>query len=485
MNNLKKTKKISRQPALRRVALAVLSVSLLGTFAISAQASESHSLIPSQQALDRELGGTRVSGMLGVINFSYLNHGHTQQDTHSLALGGHLYLHSPAFYGLSLGVGGDFATWTGFYQHEDPELTGPYPSHGLAILRLGYLQYRYGPVVLRGGREFINTPYANMDYYTFNPRAFTGVAAVWNVLGAGQQKDWAGNGPLSLSASPATLSLLFAREFSYASRYSSTFSTGNRYTSDHTNGFYTIGLRYQTPIMGNHLAVQLWDYNFYGFANLFYGQANFSAPVQQNLALIAGFQMIAEGNSGAGTNYLQALNANSVDAHIYGGRIGVQFGKEKDTVALVGNYSPINYHSFRHGGLIHPYNDLSGTEYTTTMQTGLSDIGPGYAYGIASNFGFLQHKFLLNASFIRYVARYGYGGSAYSYSGAYGFPSGEAVPDQKLWSLDVGFSYDLSSLLRGLTVADYTDISVAQNEANYPQYNNPYFSNRFYLKYHF
>lgn len=464
----------------------ILGGALAGIACLPAHAGSSYSLIPSNQVLEQDLGGTKISAMIGLINFSYLNHAHSTQDTHSMALGGHLYLHSPSFFGLSLGVGGDFATWTGFYQHDDPELTGPYPSHGIAILRMGYLQYHHGPVVIRGGREFINTPYANMDYYTFNPRAFTGVAAVWNILGHPKGETWAGNGPLTLSGSPATVSLFFAREFNYAPRFHSTFTQGNRYTDAHTNGFYTVGLRFQQHLwQGSHAAVQLWDYNFYGFANMFYGQANLFAGIGPHLGIIGGFQMISEGNSGAGTNFLQALNAKSVDAHLYGARLGVQFGREKDSVALVGNYNPVNYDSFRHGGLIHPYNDLTGTLYTTTMQTGLSDMGPGYAYGLAGNFGFLNHRLLLNASFLRYVARYGYGGSAYSYGGAYGFPVGEAVPNQKMWSMDVGFSYDLSRFVRGLTVADYTDISVTQNEAGYPQYHNPYFSNRFYLKYHF
>ncbi|WP_414040485.1 hypothetical protein ACJU26_15445 [Acidithiobacillus sp. M4-SHS-6] len=470
-------------------SLAMACAIALGAPGLSQAATPDHSLIPSNRVLERDLGGTKISGMIGLINFSYLNHAHTTQDTHSFALGGHLYLHSPSFYGLSLGVGGDFATWTDFYQHEDPELTGPYPSHGIAILRLGYLQYHHGPVVIRGGREFINTPYANMDYYTFNPRAFTGVAAVWDILGHPKGETWAGNGPLTLSGSPATVSLFFAREFAYASRFSPTFTRGNRYTNGaHTNGFYTIGLRFRHQLwQGSHVAAQLWDYNFYGFANMFYGQANLFAGIGPHLGVIGGFQMISEGNSGTGTNFLQDfLRSHSVDAHLYGVRLGVQFGREKDSVALVGNYNPVNYDSFRHGGLIHPYNDLTGTLYTTTMQTGLSDMGPGYAYGIASNFGFLNHRLLLNASFIRYVAKYGYGGSTYTYGGAYGFPAGvKAVPNQKMWSMDVGFSYNLSQFVRGLTVADYTDISVTQNRTGYPQYQNPYFSNRFYLKYHF
>ena len=98
---------------------------------------------------------------------------------------------------------------------------------------------------------------------------------------------------------------------------------------------------------------------------------------------------VSRSHSGVSTSFLNALNADSVDAHVYGGRIGVKFGTNyDDNVALVADYSPRNYNSFRHGGMIHPYNDISGTLYTTTMQTGISDYGPGYAYGIASNFGF-------------------------------------------------------------------------------------------------
>lgn len=480
---------VSKHYSLRRrigCCIAILWAIGLNIPALAAADTPFSSLIPSNTIMDGLLAKTKISAMLGVINFSYLNHAHTNQDTHSLALGGHLYVHSPNLVGFSLGVGGDFATWTGFYQHEDPELIGPYPSHGIAIMRQAYLQYHYGPFVVRGGRQFINTPYANRDYYTYNPRAFTGVSAVVDVIGHPKVEGWSGNSPLAIGGSPATLSFMAARMYSYASRFSATFSTGNRYTSAHTNGFYVLGARYQAPFLGNHIALQAWYYDFYGFANMFYGQAAISRTLTRRISLFGNFQMISEGDSGAGTQFLSKLNADSVNAHVYGGKIGVRFGtNHDDNVALVANYSPVNYNSFRHGGMIHPYNDLSGTMYTTTMQTSISDYGPGYAYGIASSFGFLTNKLKLNASLIRYMVRYGFGGSAYSYNGAYGFPTREAVPNQKLWSMDVGFSYDLSSILKGLYLADCTDISVAQNETGYPQYQNPYFSNRFYFKYRF
>lgn len=436
-------------------------------------------------AQNAPISQTKISAMLGIINFSYLNHAHTAQDTHSFALGGHLYLHSPALAGFSLGIGGDFATWTGIYLHADPELTGPYPSHGIAALRQAYLQYSYGPLVIRGGRQWINTPYASMDYYTFNPRAFTGVSVVVNVMGHSDENPWMGNGPLEIKDSLASLSFFASRMYSYESRFSSAFTAANRYTNKRNNGFYTLGARYQVHSLGNHFSVQGWYYNFYGFANMFYGQADITRPLGKNLAAFGGFQVVSEGNSGAGQSYLAPLNTSSVDAHVYGGKIGLQFGHERDLVSLVADYSPVSYNSFRHGGMIHPYNDLSGTMYTTTMQTGISDYGPGYAYGITSKFGFMDNELHLNADLIRYLVHYGYGGSVYTYNGAYGFPKGTAVPNQRLWSVDIGFSYRLSHVLKGLYLADYTDISIAQNKVRYPQYHNPYFSNRFYFKYRF
>ncbi|BAJ82886.1 hypothetical protein ACMV_P1_00900 (plasmid) [Acidiphilium multivorum AIU301] len=40
-------------------------------------------------------------------------------------------------------------------------------------------------------------------------------------------------------------------------------------------------------------------------------------------------------------------------------------------------------------------------------------------------------------------------------------------------------------VLKGLSVAEDTDITDAENRAGYHHYNNPYFSSRFYLEYNF
>ncbi|MFA7655618.1 hypothetical protein [Acidithiobacillus thiooxidans] len=95
-----------RIPSRRFLAcsLAVSCAIALGAPALSQAATPTNSLIPANSILDKAIANTKISAMVGLLNFSYLNHAHTGQDTHSLALGGHLYVHSPQLAGFSLGV---------------------------------------------------------------------------------------------------------------------------------------------------------------------------------------------------------------------------------------------------------------------------------------------------------------------------------------------------------------------------------------------
>lgn len=441
------------------------------------------------QSLRDALDQSTFQGMVGIINFNYLNASHNNNDTHSFALGGHLIAHTGSFEGFSVGVGGYTAQSLGIYNkkhlaHYDSELTGQY--FGIQSVRQAYLQFQTPKVEIRAGRQLIQTPYANQDYYTFNPRAFMGVAGVVNVLGDGSDKVDAG--ALSLDDDPAAFSIFATRMINYNSRYSSSFTAANRYSGSlPTNGFIAFGGRYHGDIGSTQLTAQAWYYDFYQYAQLVYGQIDLVQPMGRHQTIFGSIQALSEGNSAGNASRIMAFtdnNANSVNAHVYGAKLGFSTGNV--TLALVGDFSPIDYGSFRHGGMVHPYNDLTGTTFTDTMQTGISDFGPGYAYGITSSFAFLQNKLKVGLSYIRYLVRYGYGGSVYSYTGDYGFPTGQYIPNQQLWALDANASYDLSSVLKGLSVAEDTDIADAQNRAGYAaNYQNPYFSSRFYLKYRF
>ena len=439
-----------------------------------------------QQAFDQ----STFSGMAGFITFDYLNHQQgdgsiNRGPQNSFAVGGDFIAHSGSFHGFSVGLAGYGAQSIGYYKGatHNTELTGAYPS--VQSFREAYGQYQNKNMEFRFGRQLINTPWANADYYTFSPRAFMGLAGVVDVIGHGPTTTDAA--PLSLDDSPAQFSIFGARMFNYESRYASTFTSGNRYGP--SNGLLTFGAKYQNTFGGTHVSFQAWYYDFYGYGQLWYGEADFAQPVGHSQSIFGGFQMTSEGNSGSGIKTFGGATSNSINAKEYGAKLGFSDGPY--SINLVGGYSPIEKGAFRNGAIVHPYNDLSGYQFSNSMQTGLEDFGPGYAYGVQWDAKFLKNKLDVSGNYTRYLVRYGYGGDVYSYdslSPLYpGFPqqTGLPVPNQQIWSLGFNVSYDLSSVLKGLSITENTDTNVTQNRSGYPQYPNVFFSSRLYLEYHF
>ncbi|GLR67134.1 hypothetical protein GCM10010909_18150 [Acidocella aquatica] len=429
------------------------------------------------QSLQDALRQTTFTGELGLTNFTYANAGHSGNMTNGFGVGGHLIVHTGALDGFSVGLGGYTGQSLGLYSHnpahDDTELTGR--THSLQSVREAYLQFENPWLEVRGGRQMLNTPYANQDLYTFSPRAFMGFSGVANIIGGSNGE--ADAAPMGLKTSTATLSVFGARIFGYNSRYSSDFTTGNRYLSK-SNGFIAAGARYQNTFAGTNVSLQGWYYDFYGLGQLVYGQADFATPLSANETVFGAAQMLAEGNSGNGIS-----RYGSVDAHIYGGKLGMSFGA--DDVAMIGDYSPIAYNSFRHGGVIHPYNDNSGTTFTDTMQTGIPDFGPGYAIGITGDVVALDGKLKISPTYVEYKVDYGFGGNVYNFSGPYAFPTGTPVHDQAIHVIDSNFNYNLSSVLPGLSADWDADAAFAENGNQGQHFNNPYFSSRIYLKYDF
>jgi hypothetical protein len=433
------------------------------------------------QSLESAIAQTSFSGTVGAIDFNYLDDAHTRYDTHSFAVGGNLVAHTGSFDGFSAGLGGYTAQSLGIYDHnpnsDNTELTGSH--HSIQTFREAYLQYQGHGVELRFGRQLLDTPFANEDMYTFNPRAFMGVAGVVNLIGPSSNK--VDSAPLSLNSSTAKLSVFAARIFNIDTRYSSSFTqtTGELgYPVGALNGFLAVGARYQDDILGTHVSVEGWYYNFYHLAQLVHGMASFTTPVTAHDNIFGATQFSVEGNSAGGPGALGA-----VDSHIYGAKLGISY--DEDNIALVGDYSPVAYHSFRHGGFVHPFNNLSVNDFTDTMQDGISDFGPGYGYGVTANLALLNNRLTISPYYIRYLMRYGYGGNFYGYNGAYGFPTGADVPNEQLWTVGWNAAYDLSAILPGLSVADAFDADIVQHKTGTGANANPFISNRMYLEYKF
>jgi hypothetical protein len=412
----------------------------------------------------RAIAASQIHGHLRLYDYGRLNDEGTAADNNALAVGGDILLDTGSVAGFAAGLGFYTANNipTGLAVNE--VLVGP--QHHLHALAEAFLQYRRGSFSIRGGRQLIDTPWARQDMFTMLPRAFSGFAASIDPLpllgvvppkgaGAARRSGHRVNPSGAEHLHPAGaaehrphLSLFAARMFRYESRFDDRFTSGNRYTTSPTNGFVTVGARYHQTISKGQVRAEAWYYDFYDFARLGYLEARYTAPGPSSVTPLVAGQLVSESGSGAD-------RLGAVHARIYGALVGLAFAGGH--VTLVGNYSPERFGTFRHGGLVHPYNDLSGTLFTDTMNNGIADVGPGYAYGVKTAYG-VSRNLTLSAAVVRYRVRYGFGGAAYPVDGPYGFPRGEPVRNQEQWAVDAGVVYHFTGALEALTIEDHVGV---------------------------
>jgi hypothetical protein len=432
----------------------------------------------------KALAESRVSGDLRLYNHSRIHDGGGPDNTNALAAGGDIFLETGSL--------GGFSTFFGLYTTNliptgvqvTETLVGH--NHYLYALSQAYLQYRWNDVMVRGGRQLIDTPWARDDMFTMIPRAFNGVSvnleplSLLGICDSGRSTDDKDAGksnpdnvvrfspPFPPSPSPH-LTIFAARMFQYQSRFVDFFTMGNDYSnSAETDGFQTIGLRYDQSFGSHHFSAQAWYYQFIDYGQLGYFETRYQSDDTSAIHPLFGLQYLVEGSSGD-------KELGSVHARVYGAMAGISF--PHGNLCLVTNWSPAYYNSFRHGGIVHPYNDLSGTFFTDTMNNGIDDVGPGYAYGIKGQYRLMEERLTLSAGYVRYEVDYGFGGAAYDTDGAYGFPKGTPVKDQSQYGLDVGAAYQFKDgPLKGLIVQD----TVGVRDFTKSPY-GAYIENRFWL----
>lgn len=392
-------------------------------------------------ALCKAIAESKISGDFRLYNYSRIHNGGGPDTDSSLAAGGDIFLQTGSLAG--------FSTFWGFYTANyiptdlpvNETLVGK--DHYLHALAQAYLQYYRNDVLVRGGWQVLDTPFARDDMYTMLPRAFGGVSvgieplALLNAYPVECLKGQKTNPPKAedFQTSPDQyphIILFGARMFQYESRFEDQFTRSNDYNLPNTDGFLTAGLRYFQSFGSHFVNFQAWYYQFYDFAQLGYFEAKYQSSDKTSIHPIIGVQYLIEGNSGE-------RRLGSVQSEVYGAMAGITF--PRGALSLVFDWSPEHFDSFRHGGLIHPYNDLSGTIYTDSMNNGIEDLGPGYAYGIKGEYRFLDDSLTLSMAYVRYKVKFGFGGAAYAIDGPFGFPKGTPVADQSQWELDPGISY--------------------------------------------
>ena len=354
-------------------------------------------------------------------------------DTHGFALGADLSATLTPADPFSLGVRYLFADSAGTKSHANhynPDLAGQ--DGRLAGIIEAYGQYKAYDWLLRVGRQSIQTPFANPDLYTLKPRTFAGIWASYDGL------------PVHLA---------FARMFKRASRFDDVFDRGNRYMDGDTQGLLATGVK------GGPLAY--WYYRFYDLADLHYGTLTW--PFQNWTFAIQG---LYESESG------QAL-LGPVLATLWGVKISRPIQGHR--LSLVWDMLTIHDGTFRRGGIVHPYNDLSGTLYTDTINFGLENTGPAKALGLVWQSPEKPWVFSLRG--VYYWVRHGFDGEIYDTSGPLGFPDRKAQDNQNVWAIDGGLLWRPQRYPR--FVLDYT---VGVRDVEHSRH-GPFVENRLHLIY--
>jgi hypothetical protein len=387
--------------------------------------------------------------------------------SHDLAVGGDLVLHSGALAGFSAALGFYTAHSLQLFDPRYEALAGP--DRHLNALAEAYLQYQRDHVLVRAGRQLIDTPFAGPDLYTMLPRAFFGVAADVTPLPLHRAHPGAGD-PVGGPAAPFTddadgphLVLTLAYLWYYESRFADGFTRGNEYTTDPTDGFFVAGLRFRQRVGPHRLFAHAWYYDFVDFAHLGYGEARYQLAGRAGLGPVVGFQLAHETTAGRG-------RLGPVSAQVYGVLVGVS--GPAFSLSFVADVAPEHFAAFRHGGLVHPYNDLTGNLYTDTMNDGLEDISPGQAYGVKGDAHLFARRLTLTLGYVRYRAGYGFHGAAYDVSGPAGYPPGQPFRRESQWALDAGVAFTLPGALRGLTLQDTVGIRDAAGAPRGPMVEN-------------
>ncbi|GAB3685235.1 hypothetical protein [Salinisphaera aquimarina] len=468
--------------------------------------------------MSQVVNGSEVHGRVGIYDFRrwhdtnqpYPGQPETDDDfnTQGTNYGAQIGLQTGRIYGFSAGA--EFVYEDSFYGNND---AGTKLNCNLACdgpvenLTQGYLQFNGYGLQLRGGRQLLNTPLAGADQFTFLPRSFNGVSAVFRPLrmmgrmsasdpSASADSDRSGPQitqarvgdaqsyetdqylPFDMTASMSEMpewQLFAAKIDRYEGRGNADgFVRNNRYFND-VAGFWSVGTTFRDVAPSGQYIAQYYHYTFQQTQNSEYGEVGYMAPTFDADADYGGWAPYARAQWVHSYDVDDSRVEEGIDSDVFGLKLGVN--TQELGFSVFGNFSPIHSGSFNDGQFLHPYTDLSGVLYTDTMNNGIQEIGPGWAAG--ARFDFTPTDNLsMYARYVKYQAKHGHYHDFYFNAGADGVISdadftGEEVDDQNSDAIGIGLTYDLGGLwsqLAGLKINDNLGITRFDGAPNF--YNN-------------
>lgn len=335
-----------------------------------------------------------ISGNIRSYYFTrdYSNPGTSDQQAYSL--GGSLgILTAPFLSGFQAG-----AT---FYTAQDlgldldnpdlhPEEVDQTLGRQIDVLGQLFLQYTHSNFMIRGGDQLINTPWMGPSDSRMIPATYQGIYGTWTPT--------------------QDITVTALRMFEFKSRVASTFSATNLYNpanmgqgipalGDTTDdGAQALGLNYKhTNFVG-----QLWGYQFFDFAKMLYGDAQYTFKNNSKITPLIGAQAMTEG--GDGDNILAQVASGAANSNALGALMGAEFPHGRLTAAWNKVFAA---DGFRDGDIVSPYTAgyASDPLYTTSMIAGLVEKAPGNAFKIAATLFAFSKRLTFVTSYAKYYTQ--------------------------------------------------------------------------------
>lgn len=446
--------------------------------------------------MNQVVKGSEVHGRVGVYDFRrwhdtnqpYPGQPATDDDynVEGTNYGAQIGFVTGRIYGFSAGA--EFVYASSFYGNNED---GTKLNRNLAAdgainnITQGFLQFNAYGFQLRGGRQLLNTPLAGADQFTFLPRSFNGVSAVWRPLdmmsrmSQSSQAD-AMEGPQITQTSAAAPQNAVAQTYEtnqympmvmgsetmdkpewqifgakigrYEGRANAdSFKTNNRYFQD-TAGFWTVGTSFMDVTDSGQYMAQYYHYTFQQTFNAEYAEVGYMTPNLGDTSSGGGFAPYIRAQYVKGYSADKNRIPDGINADIFGLKLGISTAQVG--FSIFGNYSPQHDGSFNDGQILHPYTDLSGVLYTDTMNNGIQEFGPGWAAGARLDFT-PTDNLSMYARYVKYKAEQGHYHDFYFNGGANNQITddsfvGEEVKDQYSDAIGIGATYDLGGIWKQL-----------------------------------
>lgn len=378
-----------------------------------------------------------MAGTLRYYNFARQYEAPGKANQRSGAAGGLLRLTTSSFLGgfrLGVALYGAWSTRDLRAGDRKQELLLMGTAPALTTVGEAYGEFRRDGLLLRGGRQMMNTPWLGPRDSRMIPQTFNGIWGQYTVY--------------------KHLQIVFARVYSFKSRDSGAFYHENLYYPNPYQGHEMDANRDVFPMNvspadapGTFMAAaryrylglhaQLWYYDFFDFAQTAYLDGGYihGAPG-------AGFRPFFDLQymRQSGGDYLTRFDATLFGkaGEVGATLLGLRAGARIDGTGLSLSYDDLRSHadSFGGGAIISPYGNYTAM-YAQVMGANLLKYGPGSAVKLAGDRSFLHHRFKLRLAGLLLHTDYSGDSDALYFDGTYLFAGhlrGLQIRDRLAWS---------------------------------------------------